>query len=165
MGGARKRSLTAADERAAARVRQLWKEFRERHPGISQEQAAEQAGMTQSAFSQFLLGRVPMRVRPIIKFAELFGVPPTEIRSDMPELVYAPGKKIVALEAREQLARDKETTPAQSDAEKLLVLFRTFLDTDADGREELYTQALAVRHVDESTGRSARRTSKTRRSR
>lgn len=158
--------LTAADERAAAKVRNLWEDFRKKNPGISQEEAALRADMSQSAFSQFLLGRVPMRVKPVIKLANLFGVSPTEIRDDLPELVYAARTNVTRLDAREPGQRDKGTKAKLSEGERLLVLLRTFLDTDDDGREELYALAVEIGHVDdESTGRAHKRVAKGRRGR
>jgi predicted transcriptional regulator len=84
--GSRKRTLTDADRRAATKVRALWADYQKKHPGVSQEKAAELAGMGQSAFSQFLRGTVPMRVAPVLKFAQLFGVDPREIRHDIEAL-------------------------------------------------------------------------------
>lgn len=86
---ARKRKLTEADKRAAVKVRALWADYKKKNTGISQEVAAERADMTQSAFSQFVLGRVPMRMSPVLKLARLFGVPPTEIRDDLIDLPYS----------------------------------------------------------------------------
>jgi transcriptional regulator with XRE-family HTH domain len=100
--GTRKRTLTAADKRALAKVRELWAEFQKKNPGITQEAAAERAGMGQSAFSQFLLGTVPMRVTPVLKFAKLFDVDPRTIRDDLVELAaYTPATPSKALEVRE----------------------------------------------------------------
>lgn len=100
MGKARRRNLTDADRRAAARVNELWKEYKSKHPGITQEIAADKAGFTQSAFSQFLKGRVPIRISPAQKFARLFGVAPTEIRPDLVHAAYTLGEA-TALTARE----------------------------------------------------------------
>lgn len=99
--GARKRKLTDEDRRAVAKVRELWADFQKKNPGVSQEAAAARAGMSQSAFSQFLMGRVPMRVTPVIKFARLFGVEPSSIRDDLVNLPYAIGTKATQLEVRE----------------------------------------------------------------
>lgn len=87
--GARKRTLTDADRRALARVREFWQDYTKENPGVSQEIAASRAGFTQSAFSQFLLGRVPIGVSPAMKFAKLFGISPMAIREDLAELTYA----------------------------------------------------------------------------
>jgi hypothetical protein len=79
----RKRKLTEEDMRALKRVRELWSDFKKKNPGISQDVAAARAGFGQSAFSQFLLGRVPIRLSPAIKFARLFGVQPSAIRQEL----------------------------------------------------------------------------------
>jgi len=98
---ARKRKLTEADKRAAAKVRALWADFQKKHPGISQESAAGRIGITQSAFSQFVLGRVPMRVDPVMKFAQLFDVAPTEIRDDLVDIRYSSAPRTIKLTAEE----------------------------------------------------------------
>jgi transcriptional regulator with XRE-family HTH domain len=96
----RDRVLTDADERALEKVRKLWAEYQKKHPDTSQEKAAHEAGMGQSAFSQFLRGAVPMRVSPVFKFAKLFGVKPTEIRPDLAQLAEA-GAQVRAVQEPE----------------------------------------------------------------
>lgn len=97
----RRRMMSEADQLAAKRVRELWADYQKKHPGISQEVAAARANMTQSAFSQFLKGRVPMRVTPVMKMAKLFGVPPRSIRNDLGDLVYETSLPDQALAAME----------------------------------------------------------------
>jgi transcriptional regulator with XRE-family HTH domain len=98
----RERVLTPADRRAAEKVRALWADYQKKNPGISQEVAAARAGMGQSAFSQFLRGSVPMRVAPVLKFAKLFRVEPTEIRPDITRLAYAGARVVEAPRVEEQ---------------------------------------------------------------
>ncbi len=98
---ARTRKVTDADKRAAAKLRELWADYKKKHPGVSQETAAGRAGMTQSAFSQFLQGSVPMRITPVVKLAKFFGVAPTAIRDDMPDMVYTSGGRTTVLQAKE----------------------------------------------------------------
>lgn len=105
--GTRKRKLTDADRRALAKVKDFWSDYRKKNPGISQEAAASRAGFTQSAMSQFLQGRVPIRVSPAMKFAKLFGVAPTEIRDDLAHVAYIENTTPKAtLAAREPSAED-----------------------------------------------------------
>lgn len=87
----RKRTLTDADKRATAKLRALWADYKKKNPGISQEAAAAKVGITQSALSQFLLGTVPMRLSPVLKLAQLFGVDPTAIRDDLQPMSYVAG--------------------------------------------------------------------------
>lgn len=108
---ARKRKLTDADKRAAEKVRQLWADYKKKNPGVSQETAAGLAGFTQSAFSQFVLGVVPIRVSPALKFAKLFGVSPTEIRADLAEIAYATSGA-----AKQHAAREPAPGDLSSDA-------------------------------------------------
>lgn len=133
---ARRRTMTAADRLAAERVRELWKEYKKKNPGVSQETAAETAGMGQSAFSQFLVGRVPMRVSPIRKFAKLFGVTPASIRDDLADLPYERSRKTTSLNAEE---------PGQLSAEALQYakLFSTLTPQTREFlREQLFIYSL-----------------------
>jgi len=66
----------------------------------------------------------------------------------------APGNTVLAHPAAEYKTKGQKH-PA-SDAEKLLVLLRTFMDTRPEGKEELYAQALAVAAAD--AHKTARRT-------
>lgn len=50
----------------------------------------------------------------------------------------------------------------QTEAEKLLVLIKTFLDTDAEGRKELLDAATSVSEAHATTARAARRGTKRR---
>lgn len=165
----RQRILTEADKRAAAKVRALWADYQKKNPGISQDTAAAEAGMGQSAFSQFLRGAVAMRVTPVLKLAKLFGVDPSEIRDDLPDLAYSAARRMPAAAAREPApanyvskhtaARDlrhRDKKPARSEGEKLLVIVRTFLETESIGKNDLYALALAVADADESRKRARR---------
>jgi transcriptional regulator with XRE-family HTH domain len=142
----RKRTLTDADKRAAAKVRSLWSEFQKKNPGMSQEDAAHRIGIGQSAFSQFLLGRVAIRLAPTLKFAQLFGVAPTEIRDDIPGLAAVP--KNILEQPRATYESDTRTRRPRNDAEKLLVILQAWLETDADGREALYSAAQGITNAD-----------------
>lgn len=164
----RQRTLTEADKRAAALVRALWAEYQTKNPGISQEAAAGRAGMTQSAFSQFLRGTVPMRVTPVIKFANLFGVDAREIRDDLSEVVYRAARETSVQTAREPAMeyRAAEQTHGRRVAERLLAIVTTFLNTGSDGQDELYAQARAVADADKvarTAGRAEQRARRKRR--
>ena len=128
----RKRTLTAADQRAAERVRALWKQYRDKHPGMTQERAASLAGMGQSAFSQFLLGSVPMRVTPVVKFAALFGVQPSEIRSDLPELAIRGAR---AAEAKPVAQEPAEAAYRSEPSDEALEIARMWQQLPAERRQ------------------------------
>lgn len=68
--------------------------------------------------------------------------------AQLAEYFKVPLERLLAndFEVDESLAHDdaKIKTAVQSDAEKLLVLIRTFLDTDAVGRDQLLKAAAAV---------------------
>jgi transcriptional regulator with XRE-family HTH domain len=153
MGG-RKRVLTPADERAAARARDLWADYQRKHPGVSQESAAEDTGMSQSAFSQFLLARVPIGLRAALKLAALFQVEPQAIRDDLPQQLYSGAfahrsNTIV----RERAAPYKATERrARTEAEKLLAIVTAFIETNSRGRDALYEAARGVKTADEAAG-------------
>lgn len=76
-----KRNITEADRRAAGKLRELWAEYKRKHGGISQENAVGIIGYSQPVFSQYLKCTIPLGYEAVIKFARLFGVPPSEIHS------------------------------------------------------------------------------------
>jgi transcriptional regulator with XRE-family HTH domain len=133
--------MTDADKRAAVKVRALWAAFQKANPGISQEKAAEAAGMGQSAFSQFLVGRVPMRITPVLKFAKLFGVPPAEIREDLGDLPYTAGREPAALKVAE---------PLPGISEEAIEIARAFDQLQPQSREYIREQVFIYTVIDKS---------------
>lgn len=133
----RQRTITDADRRAAAKVRDLWAEYQKRNPGISQESAAQRADMTQSAFSQFLQGKVPMRRTPVFKLARLFGVPPAAIRDDLQEFSYGHGV------ATAKQARDAASEKLSHDALEIANVFERMSPQTQDFiREIVFTYGI-----------------------
>lgn len=140
----RKRRLTEADKRAAAKVKELWALYKASNPGISQEVAAARAGFTQSAFSQFLLGRVPIRLSPALKLAKLFGVAPTEIRDDLADIPY---KITGSSTASGLVAREPEPRALAPDALEVAQVFsRLQPQTKELMRELLFLFSAVDRH-------------------
>lgn len=80
------RNITEADKRAASRLSELWRVYKKKNPGESQESIGSRAEMTQSAVSQYMRGAIPLNLEAVLKFAALFNVPPATIRDDIPEL-------------------------------------------------------------------------------
>lgn len=74
--------VTPADKQAAARLKAIWDE-RRRDLGLTQETAGAKMGMNQSAVSQYLNGRIPIGLEALIKWSDLLGCDPKEIRSDI----------------------------------------------------------------------------------
>lgn len=87
----RKAKPTPADKRAAARLRSYWDEAvakSKTDPSgtkLTQDVAAAELDVNQSAVSQYLNGLIPLNYRALLVFAKLIGVDPTLIRSDLPE--------------------------------------------------------------------------------
>lgn len=94
----RKRSLTDSDRAAAARLNSLWAVYKQKNPRLSQEAAAEQIGITQSAFSQYLRGTIALGVGAALKFAKLLRVHPHEIRDDIELPLEATGRRAVEVQ-------------------------------------------------------------------
>lgn len=79
MGAMPKRKLTREESADADRLRALWDELK---PALklSQEQVAFQCGWkTQGAFSQYLLGTIPLNLEALLKIAGVLKVDPNEI--------------------------------------------------------------------------------------
>lgn len=68
---------TAADQKAL-NFKRLWKQ-RKQELDITQKTAAEQLGMTQGAFSQYLNGHTEMNEKAVLKLAKFLNVRPEEI--------------------------------------------------------------------------------------
>lgn len=80
---AKKASLNEEQREDAARLYGLfaaWQQ-RKREAGtpVSQEEAAAQLGMGQSAFNQYINGWIPLNGEAVLKFARLLGAKPSEI--------------------------------------------------------------------------------------
>lgn len=69
------------DRAAARRVKQLWFEYKKKNK-VSQERAAQQIGMSQGSFSQYINGSVPMSIAVLARFCGFFNVKPWDIRQE-----------------------------------------------------------------------------------
>lgn len=78
----RSRRITDEDRAAASQLSALWKAYKLKNRGASQEAAGASIGLSQAVFSQYLLGTTPLGVEATLKFAHLFGVRPKDIRPD-----------------------------------------------------------------------------------
>lgn len=87
---ASKRNWTPADREATARLKSAWAAWQARHPKVTQAQAAPGMGITQSALSQYLQGKVPMRSEAAFKIARFLGVDPRELRPDLEQKLARP---------------------------------------------------------------------------
>lgn len=87
---ASKRNWSAADREATVRLNAAWQAWQARHPKVTQAQAAPGMGITQSALSQYLQGKVPMRSEAAFKIARFLGVDPRELRPDLEQKLARP---------------------------------------------------------------------------
>lgn len=72
--------LTAEQLEDASRLLDAWATFKRHNAHATQEWLAHQCGWrTQGAVSQYLLGRIPLNLPALLKFAEAFDVAPSEI--------------------------------------------------------------------------------------
>lgn len=92
----RKAKPTAADVKAAKRLRAIW----ERVPKKDRKSQTELAdawvkiwpgeSMTQGALSQYMGGLLPLSAGTVLRFSLLLDCNPLDIRDDLPELARAP---------------------------------------------------------------------------
>jgi hypothetical protein len=92
----RKAKPTAADVKAAKRLRAIW----ERAPKNERKSQTELAdawvktwpgeSMTQGALSQYMGGHLPLSAGTVLRFSLLLDCNPLDIRDDLPELARAP---------------------------------------------------------------------------
>ncbi len=73
--------MTPEDLVAAENLRRIWNE-KKRTLGLTLERAGELLGVSHSAVSQYVTGRVPIGVDFLLRISELLGVEPREIRPD-----------------------------------------------------------------------------------
>ena len=74
-----KRNFTQAERDAADRLQAIWNR-KKKALGLTQEQAARACGWTtQAAFSQYLLGKIPLNTDAVISIAKVLQVAPQEI--------------------------------------------------------------------------------------
>ncbi len=105
-----KTKLTPNDIVAASNLRRIWDEKR-RPLGLTLEKAGERLGLSHSAISQYLGGKMPIGFNFLLKVSELLGVEPHDIRPDFPYRLYLSDD--FSPEAR-QLARYYETLPTDT---------------------------------------------------
>ncbi|HHA2515034.1 TPA: helix-turn-helix transcriptional regulator [Stenotrophomonas maltophilia] len=84
MENSRKSKPTPADVTAAAKLKLEW-QARARSLGLTQDQVADELGITQGAVSQYLNGKIPMNYRTLLVFCRLLGINDTDVRRDLPE--------------------------------------------------------------------------------
>jgi len=89
MGNKRNRKpLTQEDIRASENLSRLYRAWKLRHPGINQDEIAEDMGFkSQGIVSQHLNAHTPLSVNAVLKWAELLGVKPTDIRPEFDKYV------------------------------------------------------------------------------
>ncbi|MEA9653056.1 XRE family transcriptional regulator [Xanthomonas campestris pv. raphani] len=80
----RRAKPTTEDVKAAERLKLVWSK-QARGRGITQDKIADELGITQGAVSQYLNGKIPMNYRTLFAFCRALGIPPTDVRTDLPE--------------------------------------------------------------------------------
>jgi len=82
------RTITPADEAAAARLRSLW-EARAKIRPTQEEMAGRLGGSSQSLTSQYLNTKIALNYKAVLAFASALGCSPEAIRDDLPEQALA----------------------------------------------------------------------------
>lgn len=85
-----RRKLTAKEIQVAANAKRLWMEHKTTHGKLSQEVAASDLGWSQSAFTQFINGKVALNTEAKLKLAKYFGCQVKKIDPDFEFDVTAP---------------------------------------------------------------------------
>lgn len=94
----------------ATRLKAAWVAFKDAND-INQEEAASRLGITQSAFSQYINGRIPLNVDKLMSFANLLGVETHDISPTLAQRI--PGRFNEPFEKRDGyyvLKTDRENT-------------------------------------------------------
>lgn len=80
----RKAEPTAADRRAAERLKAIWL-AKKGALELTQEKLAAQFGISQPAVGQYLNGEIPLNYLTLVKFCATLQCDPREVREDLPE--------------------------------------------------------------------------------
>ena len=80
--------VTTADREAAARLKAIWEGMKPNRPtqqALADAWPYQDREANQSLISQYMNAKIALNHRAVLFFAQQFGVPPTAIRSDLPE--------------------------------------------------------------------------------
>ena len=122
-----KRNFSQAERDAAVRLRRLWnQQKRELH--LTQEKVAHLCGWsTQGAFSQYLLGRIPLNTEAVFKIAKAIQVAPESIMPEIADLLSGEADQPLLGDSVIQLALAIKSLP-----EKERVAIQTLVDSLTD---------------------------------
>ena len=86
----------------AARLRAIFDRVKESDPSVTQEYVADSCGWkTQGTVSQYMNGKIPLNLRALFKFCDVFGVQPEEISPSLArQQMIAPITKAIVQIAR-----------------------------------------------------------------
>ncbi len=129
----REREITEQDLIAAANLRRIWND-RKRFLGLTLEKAGERLGLSHSALSQYMNGKLPIGDTFLLKVSELLGVEPKQIRPEFPYKLYLSDDGFSS-EARE-LARYYEILPTDT-RRFLFSLIRTAADSVLNDHQDV----------------------------
>ena len=137
-----KRIITDADRAAARELTRQWVEYKKKNPGITQEKAGSRIGFSQAVFSQYLLCTIPLGTDAIIKFAKLFNIAPSDIRSDIDPLAST-------TPSRHQLSEPQRTY--QNIPDEAIEIARAWLALPAARRsairDQIFIEAAVAHHI------------------
>lgn len=88
---AKRRPLTAKELEIAARAKSIW-EAKKKEEGLTQDDANSVLGWSQSAFGQYINGKIPFNLDALIKVAKYLGVPVARIDPDVHDILLSPEK-------------------------------------------------------------------------
>jgi len=92
-----RRPLTEEEKADADRLKDAWLKFKAKHR-ISQEEMAHRCGWkAQGAFSQYVLGRIPLNMEALVRMSAVMGIDPATIS---PRLFTVEGMNVIRLEDR-----------------------------------------------------------------
>lgn len=118
--------LSPEQKADSERLRAAWEAFKATNPSATQEWLADQCGWkTQAAVNQYLLGKIPLNLPALLKFAAALGVTPPAISPTLskalgdtghaPAMQGAPSKGITRLmKALEGLSDDEIVSVAKA---------------------------------------------------
>ena len=110
------------------RLLEIWKRYRQEHPGATQTWLAASVGITKSAMSQYFRGVMGLNTDMILKIARALDIKPNEIRPDLQvsHFTYEEMLEVIRTFSPEKqaqllgdLAREIQKLPSQAGGEEV----------------------------------------------
>lgn len=123
----KRRELTAEELQVAQRAKSLWLE-KKRSEGLTQEDANNALGWSQSAFGQYINGRIPFNLEALIKISGFLGVRPADLDPKIHDLLVDDDAEAIKLGTADDMRAIIDDLSGQLNALDRLALISVLVD-------------------------------------